>query len=196
MKAKTFGDDDAAQAILDTSMPNEQKAIGRRVKNYDDEVWAECRKEYVYLGSYAKYSQNPDLYADLMATGKRKLVEASPYDRIWGIGLHPDDDLVLDEANWNGLNLLGEVLTELRDFFRVKEMFDAAESDDEDNSVFVCPRCFTEGRWGTTFEEHENGLSTATGHCNGFIIAQGENVRRCDFTWNREDDDKYFEEKK
>lgn len=87
-KAKLFRDESTAQQILAAPHPREQKALGRKVANYDDAVWCERRGRIVAHGCYAKFSQNPQLRDALLATAGTILVEASPYDRIWGVGLH------------------------------------------------------------------------------------------------------------
>ncbi len=114
-KALLFGDHAIAELILGTNDPREQKALGRRVAGFDQEVWTrECRG-IVYRGNHAKFTQNPELRAALLATAGTTIVEASPLDRIWGIGLgenHPD---ATNRSKWRGRNWLGEVLTQLRE---------------------------------------------------------------------------------
>ena len=110
-KARLFGDEQTAKAILQVSDPKAQKALGRKVKGYDDEKWAAVRFDIVLKGNRAKFSQNPRLLEKFIELTKGKtIVEASPYDRIWGIGLGPDDPRVHDRREWQGLNLLGKVL--------------------------------------------------------------------------------------
>lgn len=116
-KAILFGDLDAANDILFARYPKEQKEIGRRVKNFDHKAWDSKAKQIVYEGCKLKFSQNPSMKKVLMETKGTLLVEASPYDRIWGIGLAENDPGIHDPLNWNGLNWLGEVLTELREYF-------------------------------------------------------------------------------
>ena len=115
MKAKLFGDQDQADKISLTKDPASQKALGRGVVGFNESVWnAEC-KRIVYKVCRAKFVQNPKLLAILFSTQGHTLVEASPKDTIWGIGLdenHPD---AMDRKKWRGKNWLGEVLTELRD---------------------------------------------------------------------------------
>lgn len=90
------------------------KDSGREVKNYKEEVWSEKRISYVARGSYEKFSQNKDLKEILMATGDSIMVEASPYDKIWGIGMDQNDPRAKTPSRWLGLNLLGKVLTNLK----------------------------------------------------------------------------------
>lgn len=113
-KAMLFKDYEIAQKIMDTEKPREQKALGRQVKNYVDAAWNAVRKEVVKNGNRLKFTQNKGLLLYLKDTVGTTLVEANPEDSIWGVGLAADDPKIQDKANWKGLNLLGEVLTELR----------------------------------------------------------------------------------
>lgn len=113
-KAKLFGDEVAAGKIMSAALPRVQKALGRGVVGYNDDVWCARRSRIVAHGCYAKFSQNPLLRDALLATGETVLVEASPYDRIWGVGLSEHDPRILDSRQWKGLNLLGLALTEAR----------------------------------------------------------------------------------
>lgn len=113
-KAKLFADHAAARAILAAASPAEQKQLGRTVQRFDEETWKLFREGIVFQGSWAKYSQNELLRQTLLATGTRTLVEASPKDRIWGIGLEENDPRALDPAQWRGANLLGKALMRVR----------------------------------------------------------------------------------
>ena len=114
-KALLFGDCDAAQRLLSASNPGEAKAIGREVKGFNQKKWDTCRFEIVVAGNLAKFSCNPKLKEVLLNTGNGVLVEASPVDKIWGIGL-PEDDPACGNPNlWKGANLLGFALMEARD---------------------------------------------------------------------------------
>lgn len=114
-KAMLFGDTEIAEKILKTSNPKDQKALGRLVKNFDNKIWQKNCREIVYKGNYAKFTQDVTLKRQLLATAGTTLVEASPYDRIWGVGLAADDPRINDRSKWLGTNLLGEILTELRE---------------------------------------------------------------------------------
>jgi hypothetical protein len=114
-KARLFGDEGARQQILASGSPGAAQALGRRVRGFDDRIWGEHRVDIVARGSVAKFSQHPDLRSFLVATGDKVLVEASPRDRIWGIGLGPDDPAAHDPLAWRGLNLLGFALMSARD---------------------------------------------------------------------------------
>ena len=114
-KALLFDDADVAAQILTVDSPKKHKELGRKVKGFDDAVWKANRENIVMAGSRAKFTQNADLLALLLATKGTTLVEASPYDRIWGIGLSATDPKAQDPATWRGQNLLGKILTTLRD---------------------------------------------------------------------------------
>lgn len=113
-KAKFFNDDETAELILNTPDPRTVKELGRQVKNFNRDLWLEHGYYAMINVNYAKYSQNINLKNILLSTGDKILVEASPFDRIWGIGLHWNNDDCLDEAKWDGLNLLGRALMEVR----------------------------------------------------------------------------------
>lgn len=114
-KATLFGDHSAALKILDAPHPHAAKALGGRVTGFDQQVWDEHRVPIVIAGNLAKFRQHPSLGAFLVTTGRRVLVEASPVDRIWGIGLIRDDPAATDPGQWRGLNLLGFALMQVRD---------------------------------------------------------------------------------
>jgi ribA/ribD-fused uncharacterized protein len=114
-KAKLFGDEETREEILFSKDPGKQKELGRKVKNFNSDVWTENAKKIVYNGCHLKFTQNPKLLKTLLDTEGTLLVEASPYDKIWGIGLGEDDPKIHDPKNWRGTNWLGEVLTDLRD---------------------------------------------------------------------------------
>jgi ribA/ribD-fused uncharacterized protein len=114
-KALLFGDHEIAKQILAATHPKQHKALGRKVTPFDDVMWKTKRVEIVKAGSRAKFTQNEELRALLLATKGTELVEASPYDRIWGIGLAATDPRAQDPKTWRGQNLLGKILTELRD---------------------------------------------------------------------------------
>lgn len=113
-KALLFKDKECSKKILSEKNPARQKALGRTVKNFDVDVWNANARKIVYEGNYAKFTQNPDLKKQLLMT-KGTLVEASPYDTIWGIGLKATDKRAKDRKLWLGTNWLGETLTKLRD---------------------------------------------------------------------------------
>lgn len=113
-KARLFRDDEALAKILACKTPAEAKALGRTVRDYDNAAWGRERVPAVVRGNVAKFGQNEDFGRFLLGTGERVLVEASPRDRIWGIGLggsNPDARL---PSRWRGSNLLGFALMEAR----------------------------------------------------------------------------------
>lgn len=114
-KARLFGDSETAALIMANADPATQKRLGRAVRGFDNAVWLAKAPEIVLKGSLAKYGQNPDLKAILLATAGTTLVEASPHDRLWGIGLTATDPRAADRATWLGKNWLGAVLTRVRD---------------------------------------------------------------------------------
>ena len=114
-KARLFGDEAVALRILETTSPGDAKTLGRAVSGYDDKLWAERRYGLVVEGNTAKFGQNNALAEYLTSTGNRVLVEASPTDRIWGIGLAVDDSRTGRPSQWPGLNLLGFALMDVRE---------------------------------------------------------------------------------
>jgi ribA/ribD-fused uncharacterized protein len=114
-KAVLFGDAEMAGKILEADHPRTHKALGRKVRGFDDPVWKRERERIVRAGNHAKFTQNPELRELLLATRGTTLVEASPYDKIWGIGLAASDPRAQDPSQWKGRNLLGAILTALRD---------------------------------------------------------------------------------
>ncbi|MFG3707044.1 NADAR family protein [Micromonospora sp. NPDC047670] len=117
-KAMLFGDPDIAGQILAAGHPHRAKALGRHVRGFDEATWAARRYDIVVAGSVAKFGQHDELRAFLLATGRRVLVEASPVDRVWGIGLAADDPRAEDPRAWPGANLLGFALMDARDRLR------------------------------------------------------------------------------
>jgi ribA/ribD-fused uncharacterized protein len=113
-KAMLFGDPTSAARVLEAPHPHAAKKLGGRVADFDEEVWKEHRFAIVVAGNLAKFGAHEDLRAFLLGTGDRILVEASPLDRIWGIGLSRDDPDATDPTRWRGLNLLGEALMRVR----------------------------------------------------------------------------------
>jgi ribA/ribD-fused uncharacterized protein len=120
-KALFFGDKEIAKKIMGTNSPKTQKALGRKVTPFDAGKWDGVARDVVLQGNLAKFKQNPDLLAKLLATKGTTLVEASPYDKIWGIGLKEDNPKAQNRATWNGKNWLGQVLTAARELFEKGE---------------------------------------------------------------------------
>ncbi|OHE98190.1 hypothetical protein CORC01_06558 [Colletotrichum orchidophilum] len=119
-KALLFSDTDVALSVLKADHPRKVKALGRKVRGFDERAWNENRERIVREGNLLKFRCAPELRRRLLATGERELVEASPMDRIWGIGFAPDKAPWSDRRRW-GLNLLGKVLMEVRTVLREEE---------------------------------------------------------------------------
>ncbi|GIJ81264.1 hypothetical protein SAMN05443287_12014 [Micromonospora phaseoli] len=103
------------ERVLTAPHPHAAKTLGGRVAGFDQQTWDEHRFDIVVAGNLAEFGQHAALRTFLLATGRRVLVEASPVDRIWGIGLTRDDPAAADPARWRGLNLLGFALMQVRD---------------------------------------------------------------------------------
>ncbi|MFI6645591.1 NADAR family protein [Streptomyces sp. NPDC050504] len=117
-KARIFGDEEAGRAALAAKSPAEAKKAGRLVRGFDQAVWERERFGVVVAGSVHKFGSDERLGSFLLGTGRRVLVEASPLDRVWGIGLAADDERAADPARWRGRNLLGFALMEARERLR------------------------------------------------------------------------------
>jgi ribA/ribD-fused uncharacterized protein len=114
-KAELFQDSETLAKILLANSPAEAKKLGREIKNYNETLWLAARFEIVKQGNYHKFNQHPELKTFLLNTKDRVLVEASPVDAIWGIGMASDHKDILNPEKWQGLNLLGFALMEVRD---------------------------------------------------------------------------------
>lgn len=117
-KAELFGDDKIHKEILDCSDPQQIKALGKKVRNFDQEVWDKFKCTIVLNGNWCKFSQNRNLREFLLSTGDSVLVEASPFDSIWGVRLSENSPDVHNPFKWRGQNLLGFALMEVRDELR------------------------------------------------------------------------------
>ena len=117
-KALLFGDKEIREQILQCSDPRQIMTLGRKVRHFDQVVWDEVKYSIVLNGNYHKFSQNPGLRSFLLSTGDSVLVEASPFDGIWGIKMGQADEHVLNPLKWCGENLLGFALMEVRDEIR------------------------------------------------------------------------------
>ncbi|HEY7799263.1 MAG TPA: NADAR family protein [Hyphomonadaceae bacterium] len=113
-KARLFGDVAMAERIMRSDSPHEHKLMGGRVEGFDQDDWDTHKVAIVTAGNHAKFSQNAGLRRRLLDTGDAILAEANAKDFIWGIGLAEDDPAALDPANWEGQNLLGEILMAVR----------------------------------------------------------------------------------
>lgn len=117
-KARTFGDVEAEAKIMAEYIQMAIKKLGRKVAGYDDDVWKAMRRHVSVRGNIYKFAQNPRLKDFLLSTGDKIIVEASPNDRIWGIGLDENSPDAAVPARWQGENLLGFALMEVRDHLR------------------------------------------------------------------------------
>lgn len=114
-KAALFNDDEIRQQVLAAQSPGEAKQLGRQVRDFDEAIWTNRRYDLVVQGNWHKFSQHEALKTFLINTQDRVLVEASPVDRIWGIGLAATDERAANPTQWEGLNLLGFALMDVRD---------------------------------------------------------------------------------
>lgn len=117
-KAHLFDDREAETKILGSSSPRDAKALGRSVRGFVPEVWDQKRFALVVEGNRHKFSQDERLREYLLSTGDDVLVEASPVDSVWGIGLAADALEARDPTLWRGENLLGFALMEVRTTLR------------------------------------------------------------------------------
>ena len=113
-KAVLFDDVKTASDIMTTLIPKEHQTLGRKVIGFDSQIWSTMKFDIVCWGNLAKFSQNRKLRALLLSTENRILVEASPTDCIWGIGIGEDNPDRFDESKWRGKNLLGKALMKIR----------------------------------------------------------------------------------
>lgn len=117
-KALLFGDDEVHREIMTVYSPSDYKKLGRKVHGFNPELWDARKYDIVVEGNKAKFGQNPELKEFLLSTGDAILVEASPYDKIWGIGLDRETAMKGTVDQWKGENLLGCALMEVRDWLR------------------------------------------------------------------------------
>lgn len=117
-KARLFGDSEIEEKIMNSTNQKEIKALGRKVRNFDEDVWNEVKYSIVLNGNYYKFMQNERLRQFLLSTKDEVLGEASPYDTIWGIGMSESFENVDNPLKWQGQNLLGFALMEVRNEIR------------------------------------------------------------------------------
>lgn len=116
-KAKLFGDEEILLKMLQKDSPKDVKDLGRQIRNFNPDTWNKHKFRIVRQGNYLKFSQNEELKDFLVQTGNKVLVEASPVDPVWGIGLTEDAPNARNPREWRGENLLGFALMEVRDQF-------------------------------------------------------------------------------
>lgn len=114
-KAVLFQDPENAMLILEMKNPKEIKKMGRKIKNFNGKIWDQNKFEIIYRGNLEKFVQNDDLREQLLATQDNILAEASPYDKVYGIGMYPNDPNVQYPERWKGENLLGQALMKVRE---------------------------------------------------------------------------------
>jgi len=114
-KAECFGDAEILEKILAAKDPKKMKDLGRRVRDFDADFWDEIKFGVVLNANYLKFSQNEDLREFLLSTRDKILVEASPHDKIWGIGMSANEQNAQNPVKWRGQNLLGFALMRVRD---------------------------------------------------------------------------------
>jgi len=161
-KARMFGDVEMLEEIMKATQPKDMKAYGRAVRNFDKEVWDASCYDIVKRGNRAKFSQNPQLWEFLNGTGKRILVEASPRDRIWGIGMGKDNPKAQNPLTWRGTNLLGFALTQVRD-----ELRDGAGDDVSDGVKDGAGDDVSDGVKDSAGDDASNGVKDSVDAGNG-----------------------------
>lgn len=120
-KAQTFGDLDQAGKILKEKSPSKVKEMGRRVKHFDEKQWDVEKYDIVRQGNIYKFSQNPELKKAILATKNKYIIEASPYDKVWGVGLGAKNKNIYDTDKWKGQNLLGKAIMSTRAYIQREE---------------------------------------------------------------------------
>ncbi|MFT4684770.1 MAG: ribA/ribD-fused uncharacterized protein [Flavobacteriales bacterium] len=118
-KARLFNDKEILLQVLKSNSAGEVKKLGRQIKNFDEQIWNDHKFEIVRKGNFLKFDQNKDLKEFLLNTNNRILAEASPVDAIWGIGMASDNVNVENPSKWEGENLLGYALMEVRDLLKI-----------------------------------------------------------------------------
>ena len=115
LKALYFKDYEIASQILKVKTPKEAKKLGRKIRDFNEEAWSEVREDKMEQTIKAKFNQNPQLKELLLSEefDNKQFVEASPYDRIWGIGY--SEDFAMANINDWGQNLLGKIITQYRE---------------------------------------------------------------------------------
>lgn len=118
LKAHEFGDKDAIEELKEATRPSDARNIGRNIRGFDNNRWIAVRYDAMKAALLAKFSQNDNHKESLLGTGDKVLVEASPHDRVWGVGREIGDRRLYSEKTWRGQNLLGQCLMEVRDIIR------------------------------------------------------------------------------
>jgi ribA/ribD-fused uncharacterized protein len=121
-KARLFGDEEVFREIMEADSPFDYKKLGRKIRGFEQTLWDARKYDIVVEGNKAKFGQNRDIREFLLSTGEALLAEASPYDKIWGIGLDRETALKGTAEQWQGENLLGCALMEVRDWLRESQV--------------------------------------------------------------------------
>jgi len=120
-QAKTFGDDEGFRKVMDAQTPAEVSYSREETKEATEEEWAMATKKKLYVIQEAKFRQYPELQSRLLATGESVLAAYLPKDNLMGIGISTDDVRAKNPIHWRGQNVLGTILMELRELFRVEQ---------------------------------------------------------------------------
>lgn len=136
-KALLFGDEEVGAQILATNDARRIKQLGRKVRGFNEKEWKRNRETIVYQNNLAKFTQNEGMKDVLMSTKGSLLVEAAPNDRIWGIGLREEVAKKTSPAQWKGLNLLGKILTRVREDIAAMECSDEVAAEESDGASIV-----------------------------------------------------------
>lgn len=115
MKALLFEDNNIFRQVVRTTNPSDHKNLGRSIKAFEKDIWDHYCRDIVKIGNYLKFSQDPELKQKILNSKPNILVEASPYDTIWGVGIADNNPSVYDQKNWKGTNYLGECLMFVRE---------------------------------------------------------------------------------
>ena len=114
-KAMLFNDYEVAEMIMQQNDPRKQKFLGRQVRGFDHEVWMAACQDIMVPALVSKFTQDTYSLNCMLDSVGTTIVEASPYDKVWGIGMAKTDPRATDPTQWDGQNLLGIVLMKARD---------------------------------------------------------------------------------
>lgn len=131
-KALLMKDSASATKILDTDMPYRVRQLGRKIVPYDEKTWASNREAIIFDAILLKVEAYPSLKVALVTSGNKTIVEASPYDKIWGVGLAASDPRILLPEYWEGTNLLGEAWMKVRAHLREGIREDGEDEEEEE----------------------------------------------------------------
>ncbi|KAL9646675.1 hypothetical protein ABK040_001098 [Willaertia magna] len=127
-KAKLFKDEETMQQILECERPRDAKALGRLINNFNGEIWGASRESLFIRHLIEKFTQNPELKEILLQTDGKHLVEASPNDSVWGIGLNEKEARRISPYKWPGKNILGKLLDRTREFIKDRDIQEQQQS--------------------------------------------------------------------